>query len=95
MNGKIVNGTGGMFGILLLAERQAEKGQTMIRYFNDRKHGHSFNVAHDAILMLAQSQGFYSRMKEDMENQRWEPLFELTKNNYFDTMLDFILFVEC
>lgn len=67
----------------------------MVREFVNKKHGHSFNVAYDAILMLAQSQGFYSRMKETLEMQAWTPLYELTKDNYFDDALDFIMFVEC
>lgn len=67
----------------------------MMFTFEDKKHGHSFMVAHDAILMLANSQGFYGRILRDMEDQNWEPLYELTKNHHFEDTLDFVMFVEC
>lgn len=66
----------------------------MMRTFENKKHEHSFNVTYDAIQMLANSQGFYSRLKAHMEEQNWSPLFELTKDNYFDDALDFIMFIE-
>lgn len=66
----------------------------MIITFNDKKHGHSFNAAHEAICTLANSQGFYSRILRDMREQSWMPLHELTAKYYFDTPLDFIMFIE-
>lgn len=66
----------------------------MIRYFENKKQGHSWMVAHDTILMLSQSQGFYSRMREHMEKTNWEPLDELCRTHEFNDALDFILFVE-
>lgn len=66
----------------------------MIYAFESKKHGHSFNVAYSAVLTLSQSQGFYSRLREEMENRNWEPLIELTKDNYFNDELDFVMFIE-
>lgn len=66
----------------------------MLYTFNDRKHGHSFNSAYSAICTLANSQGFYGRMKAELEEQNWKPLIDLTAENYFEDMLDFILFIE-
>jgi len=62
--------------------------------FNDKRHGHSFMVAHDTILMFANSQGFYSRLLWDMEKSDWLPLYELTAEVYFDEPLDFVLYIE-
>lgn len=66
----------------------------MIYTFENKQHGHSFNVAYSTILMLSQSQGIYSRLREEMENQNWKPLIELTKDSYFNDELDFVMFIE-
>ena len=67
----------------------------MVRCFDNKKHGHSFDVAYTAIHELSKSQGFYSRMLAAMQDDNWDTLFELTKTQYFNNAIDFIMFVEC
>lgn len=66
----------------------------MMYTFESKEHGHSFDVAYSTINMLANSQGSYGRMKAALEDQDWEPLYELTKENYFEDVLDFVMFIE-
>lgn len=66
----------------------------MVKEFVNKKHGHSFNVAYDTINALATSQGCYSRLRAEMVECSWEPLFELCKEKYFEDGVDFILFIE-
>lgn len=66
----------------------------MVFEFEDKKHGHSFMVAHDVIIRLSMAQGCYSRLRIDMENSEWWPLYELTAEVYFEEPLDFILYIE-
>ena len=67
----------------------------MLFEFTNNQHSHSFKVAHDTIVQLSYSQGFYSRMRRDMEESEWVPLYELTSHVEFNEPLDFILYIEC
>lgn len=66
----------------------------MMFSFESEEHRNSFDVACSAVNMLAGSQGCYSRMKAAMEDSKWMPLYELTKEHRFEDALDFVLFVE-
>ena len=63
--------------------------------FINAQHEHSFMTAHDTILMFANSQGFYSRLLQNMEYSDWQPLYELTMEIHFNEPLDFVFYIEC
>lgn len=67
----------------------------MIFTFENDSHGHSFMVAHDAIVGLANSQGMYSRLLAHMMETEWLPLYDLTKEVYFGDAVEFVLYIEC
>ena len=54
----------------------------------------SFDIAKSTIESLANSQGFYSRLKMHMEETEWMPLWDLCADHEFNDAIEFILYLE-
>lgn len=63
--------------------------------FDNEQHKASFDIAYDTIMKLSYAQGFYSRLRMEMECEEWYPLYSLTSEVCFKEPLDFIYYVEC